>query len=140
MADQCPTLSHPIRLAAYFFAGMAALIAASTLFIDEIDPILFFWSGLAFSLFLALFGVGFALAAKSRVARLWILSGAIPMVLGGGGCWVGIQVAPDMIIRMLPPLAPWLLSVIGIWIAAGCVIAGSGWLKYVRWHRPPSRD
>jgi hypothetical protein len=128
----------------FTFAGLACFLAASTPFIDQVDPLLFFGSGLIYSLFLTFFGVGFALAFTGRVAQLWFLSGVIPLV-GMAGFWLSLKVAPEfmsqeIIFRVLPAAMFTLLGVIGVWIAAGFVVAGSGWVRYIRRHRSVSRD
>lgn len=144
MAAQSLTLAHPVRVAMFTFAGLACLVAASTPFIDQVDPLLFFGLGLIYSLFLAFFGVGLALAFIGRFAQLWFLSGMIPLV-GIVGFWLWLQVDPEFVTReitfqVLPAATFTLLGVIGVWIAAGLVVAGSGWVRYIRWHQSVSRD
>src|SRR5262249_35318618 len=135
MENRPPFVSQPIRLAGLLFAGFASLMLICVPFIEdigEVNPVVFLGSSMAYSLFLACFGVGLGLTATSRVAHWWMLSIAFPLsVVAGFLLW--IRWAPETVLR-LPAVMWWAIySLLGTWAGAGCVVAGWGWLRYVRW-------
>jgi hypothetical protein len=134
VAHQPPMVSHPVRLAVLTFVGIAAFLAVCLLFAAEHDPVMFLTAGLAYGAFLALFGVGLCLALPGRVVRWWLISGALPLM-----CvtvfWLWLRSDPEAILRSPPGVMIGLLVVLQGWIVAGVLIAGWGWVRYVRWYR-----
>jgi hypothetical protein len=116
---------------------MAALFAAGAPFVPGVDLVLFFGAGLAYSMFLALFGVGLGLAYPSPAVWWWILSGAVPVV-GMAGLLLLSRSDPDIFFRILPGAARGLLAVLSVWLLVGLVVASSGWVRYARWYRSAS--
>ena len=131
VSSQCSLVNRPVRFAGLLFAGMIALCAACTPFVVKVAPLLFIGTCSAYCLFLALFIVGLALAYPGRPVRWWFLSAAV-LVLSLGGFWLLIQSNPETILQLIPVALYVLQAVLGIWLAIGLVVAGSGWVRYIR--------
>jgi hypothetical protein len=125
-----PLLSRPVRLATW---GYAALIAWITIFaplIPDVDPVEYFFTGLAYCLILDLFVVGLMLAGR-RAFQWWIFAATIPVV-GGFSVWLLLLAEPSTLFQILPWLAGGLLAITSVYLLVGLVIAGTGWARYIR--------
>ena len=139
MPVQPPLMNSPVRTAAVVFAGMTLLCAACTPFVPVVAPLLFIGTCSVYCLFLALFGVGLALASRGRAFQWWCYTGAVP-VLSLVGFWLLLWFGPESILRMMSGAVNFLQVVLGVWLAMGLVVAGSGWVRYIRWLVQQSRQ
>lgn len=130
MSGNSPTLARPVRATALTFAVLAALFAVCAPFVGVADPVVFFAAGLAYSLFLALFGVGLALAAAGRLARWWLLAAVVPLSLVAS-LGLGLSAAPEALLATPAVLWQGLMGVLLAWLAVGSALAGWGWVDYL---------
>jgi|SRR6516164_3283169 hypothetical protein len=138
MAIAWPTLSHPIRLSLLVFAGLATLVIAGAFFVHTVHPLRYLAFGLPYALFLAVFGVGLALAGTGRLVQLWLIGGPCA-VFGTVGLLWWAQSAPEHFFAWLQAVLATMLVILGLYIAAGCGIAISGWVKFVRGNQAINR-
>jgi hypothetical protein len=138
MSGQPFALVRPVRSAGLLFAGLVALFAACAPFIEEVDPVVFVLGGAAYSLLLALFGVGLGLALPSRLVLSWLLSGVLPLLVTAG-IWLAVRFDPEFLFRAPAAVYRGLLGVLWGWLLAGCAVAGWGWVRYIRGRRSASR-
>lgn len=138
VAREVQTIRHPFRTALVLFAGTGSLVAIGTPFVPEVNPLLFLAVGLSYCFCLVVFAIGVDLARPSRVVRYWSLSAVIPAI-GVVAFWLLLRCDPDTMWRILPALTQGVLAAIAAWLAAGSIVAGFGWMKYLRFHRRVGR-
>jgi hypothetical protein len=138
MSQQPLILSHPLRVAAGLFVGLARPVVACAPFIDGIEPAAFLGPGLAYCLLLALFGVGLALAVPSRLVCWWLAASVIPL-LGISAFGVLVWSSPAALLDLPTALMRGLQAITSGWVAGGCAVAGWGWVRYLRWRRSAAR-
>ena len=140
MLVQPPLVSRPLRLATVLFAGMVTLFAAGAPFVTGVDTVLFLGAGSAYCLFLALLGVGLALACRERAYWWWILSRTVlPMLVAMAGIWLLLPPDPETFFQV-PSALRGLQVVIGAWLAVGLMVAEFGWVQYARWWSASASD
>jgi hypothetical protein len=113
---------------------MVSLLVICAPFGPAVDLLSYFLLGPAYCLFLALFAVGLGLATPSRILVWWLLSFLVPLLVIVDSL-LSFWVCPEVFLSTPPAVFLGLLGVLGAWVLASCAVAGSGWVRYVRWHR-----
>jgi hypothetical protein len=134
MVREHPTLSRPFRAAAWCLGVLAILFISSFLFVNRMGGLDGYAWGLGYCFFLTLFGIGFALAARSRLVLWWIVSGIVPAgMIVGFGLW--LRSSPESILSLSQGAWWGMMGVLCTWVLAGCVVASYGWVEYIRSYR-----
>jgi hypothetical protein len=134
MTSESVPLQRPVRAAGLTFLGMVVLVAVFAPLVPGVEPVEFFLTGVAYGLALSVFAVGLILAGSRARAR-WILVGAgVKAVLVGSGVWLWAAgpVYSDAFFRAVPWALRGLLAALTVYLGAGAVIAGSGWVRFFR--------
>jgi hypothetical protein len=136
MRGQRFLLVRPIRAATFVFAGLVTLCAVAAPFVEEVNAAELILFGVAYSLLLATFSIGFALAMPSRAVLWWSLSSAL-LPLGTATVWLFwlTWTDADTAFRALPIVTYCLLAAVWAYLGAGLLIAGWGWVRYIRYRR-----
>jgi hypothetical protein len=138
MSQQPPILTHPLRLVAGGSVGVATVIVAGVPFVREIEPATLIVPALAYGFLLNFFSVGLVLTVPSRLMGWWLVAGVVPL-LNLAAFDLLIRPAPVAILGLSSAQYWALFAELWLWLAAGCALAGWGWVRYLRWRWPAGR-
>ena len=146
MSDQPFALVRPVRAASLAFAGLMTFFAVCVLLFAEYEPenlntdlewVKFTLFVPGYCLFLAFASIGLVLARSSRLEILWWRLSLFLTIFLLGGVSLAIWLRWELLFWPGVPHA--LLAATFAWLFAGCVVAGSGWVRYFRWRRSSAK-
>jgi len=132
VSSSSPAIRRPIRVAALLAGGLMLYSSSLYPFLEGINLAGFAIFVLVYSSFQAWFAIGIGLALQGRWLWWWLLSGVVPLIgmVVWGFLLRQLETKEDLDLFFSVNLG--LLYVLVLWGAAGCVVAGSGWVGYLR--------